>query len=181
MPIVDSDILFKYAVTSGTAGNQNPQTSPNASLGKYISTTVWPGNGTLHDLFGPITGLQNIDSAVDYRCLFIHNNNGTLTLSNILLWISGLTVGGATIQIGADTTPASGINTSTPQALQVVDINTAPTGVSFSAPITEATGISLGNLLPGQCIAFWIKRSAGNTPALNNDTLTLSYSGDSPQ
>jgi len=43
-------LLFKYSVTTGSAGNTTAQASPNASLGKYISTTQWTG-GTLNDLF----------------------------------------------------------------------------------------------------------------------------------
>lgn len=178
MAITSSDILFKYSIKTGTAGNQNAQTNQNASLGKYISTTLWPGS-TLHDLFDVISGLENTNSAIDYRCIFIHNNHGTLTYQGVVVWISADVTGGATIQIGVDTTVASGISSSSAQALQVTNETTAPVGVTFSAPTTEGAGLLIGDLMPGQCRAIWIKRIAANTPALNNDGVTLSFGGDS--
>ena len=47
MPISSTDLLFKYSVTTGSAGNSVSQGNPNASIGKYISTTQWTG-GTLN-------------------------------------------------------------------------------------------------------------------------------------
>ena len=49
MAIVTGDILWKLSIKTGSAGNSLAQTDPNASLGKYISTSAWAG-GTLHDL-----------------------------------------------------------------------------------------------------------------------------------
>lgn len=178
MSISSSDILFKYSVTTGSAGNQNPQTVPNNSLGKYISTTQWTG-GTLHDLFDLVTGLENAASQVDYRCIFVHNNHGTLTLSNAVVWISAQVAGGATIAIGIDTNGVSGISSSSAQAVTVGSTTTAPAGVTFSNPTTEGAALALGDLLPATCRAVWIQRTAANTSALINDGATLSVSGDS--
>jgi hypothetical protein len=48
VPILDSDLLYKYTTKSGTAGNQNTGNA-DGSLGKYVSTTTIT-TATLHNL-----------------------------------------------------------------------------------------------------------------------------------
>ena len=177
MPISSTDLLFKYSVKTGSAGNSTAQADPNASLGKYISTTQWTG-GSLNDLYDDISGDENAASTVDYRCIFIHNNHGSLTLLGPKLWIASEVAGGANIALGVDTTAASVIGSSSAQALSVTDELTAPAGVSFSSPTTKTAGLSLGDIPAGQCKAFWFKRSATNSAALNNDGVTIQVEGD---
>src|SRR5574343_316967 len=95
--IVAGDILTKYSTTAGAAGNSNTST-PSASLGKYISTSTWAG-GSVNDLFDNITGAENAASTVDYRCIFVHNNNAANPYENVVAWISAETAGGASIAI----------------------------------------------------------------------------------
>lgn len=180
MAITTSDVLIKLSIKTGTAGNQNAQTNPNAALGKYISTTAWAG-GVIHDLWDVVTGTQNAASTIEYRCIFIHNNHGSLTYENVVVWISAETAGGCTVSIGVDPTATSGISSASAQAVQVTDEVTAPAGVTFSAPTTEGTALALGSLLPGECKAIWIKRIPANTAAKNNDGATLSFAGDSAE
>jgi len=178
MAIVSSDIITKLSVKTGTSGNSTTQSDQNQSLGLYISTTTWLG-GALHDLYSPITGLQNSSGAVDYRCVFIYNANGSLTFSNITVWISAQTAGGADFAIAVDSTAATALNSAAPQALSVANANTPPAGLTFSMPTTEATGLALGQLLAGQVRAIWIRRTANNSAPINNDGGTISISGDS--
>ena len=177
MPIQSTDLLFKYSVTTGAAGNSTAQANPNASLGKYISTTQWTG-GTLNDLFDDITGDENANSQVDYRCIFIHNNHGSLTLLSPVLWIASEVSGGANTALGVDTTAASSIGSSSAQALTIANTLTAPSGVSFSSPTSKSTGLALGDIPAGQCKAFWFRRTATNSSALNNDGVTIQIEGD---
>ena len=163
-------------MTTGSAGNSTSQASPNNSLGKYISTTQWSG-GTLNDLFDDITGDENAAQTVDYRCIFIHNNHGSLTLLSPVLWIASEVSGGANIALGVDTTAASVIASSSAQALLVASQTTAPSGVSFSSPTSKGTGLSLGDIPAGQCKAFWFRRTATNSAALNNDGVTIQVEG----
>jgi hypothetical protein len=172
MPILSSQLLFMYSTASGSAGNTTAQANPNASLGGYMSTTQWTG-GTLNDLFSDITGDENASGQVDYRCIFLQNTNGTLTLLSPVLWIASEVAGGATIALGMDPTPASAIGSSSAQSVTVANTLTAPSGVTFSSPTTFNTGISMGNLPAGQCVAFWFKRTATNSAALNNDGVTI--------
>lgn len=177
MPIQSTDLLFKYAVTTGSAGNSTAQGNPNNSLGKYISTTQWTG-GTLNDLFDDISGDDNANSIVDYRCIFLHNAHGSLTLLSPKLWIASEVSGGANIAIGVDTTAASVVGSSSAQGLTIANENAAPVGVSFSSPTSKGAGLSLGDIPAGQVKAFWFRRTATNSAALNNDGVTVQVEGD---
>jgi hypothetical protein len=174
--IVPSDILTKYSTTAGAAGNSGAGTA-GSSLGKYISTTVFP-DATLNALFDDVSGAENAAATVDYRCLFVHNSNASNALENAVVYLSAEVAGGASIAVGADTTAASAIGASSAQAVQVASETTAPAGISFSSPTTIGTGVALGTIPAGQCKAFWVRRTAANTAALSNDGVTLTVAGD---
>lgn len=174
--IVPSDILFKYSTTAGSAGNSGAGTA-SSSLGKYISTTAIP-DATLNALYDDVSGAENAASAVDYRCVFVHNSNGSNALENAVVYLSAEVAGGASIAVGADTTAASAIGSASAQALQVANETTAPAGVTFSSPTTAGAGVSLGTIPSGQCKAFWVRRTASNSAALSGDGVTLTVSGD---
>lgn len=176
MAIVSSDIKQRLSVVTGSAGNTTAGTV-GASLGKYISTTDISGT-PLNDLFPDITGNENLASNVDYQCVFVYNSHGTLTLQNAVVYISAQVSGGADAAIGVDTTSSLAVGSSSAQAVTIANKNTAPAGVSFSAPTTRSTGLSLGNIAPGFVMAFWIRRTANNTAAVNNDGATIVVSGD---
>jgi hypothetical protein len=177
MPITASDILFKLSVPGASAGDADAQSDPNDSLGGYVSTTEVSGTA-LNNLFDDVSGQENLDEAVEYRCVFVHNDHASLTLQNAVIYVSAETAGGANAAIGVDTTAASAVDASSAQALIVVDETTAPVGVSFSTPTTRETGLSLGDIAAGEVKAFWIRRTATNSAALNNDGLSVTVSGD---
>lgn len=129
-------------------------------------------------MFDDITGDENANLQVDYRCIFIHNNNGSLTLLSPVIWIPSQVAGGANVAIGVDPTAASAIGSSSPQAITIATTTTTPAGVTFSAPSSFATGLPLGDIPAGQCKAFWFQRTATNSPALNNDGVTIQVQGD---
>lgn len=177
MAITQSDILWKLSVTSGSAGNSTSGT-PAGSLGKYISTTQLSGT-TLNNLFDDISGDENAASTVDYRCIFIHNAHASLTYQSPVIWISSEVSGGASIAIAVDGTAASAIGSASAQAAQIANETTAPTGTGgFSSPTSKATGLSLGSIAAGSCKAVWIRRTAANNAAINNDGVTLAVEGD---
>ena len=178
MAITSSDIKFKLSTTSGSAGNSTAGGSAGTSLGKYISTTELTDN-TLNNLFPDVTGDENAASNVDYQCLFIHNAHGSLTYqAPVKAWLSDEVSGGATISIGVDTNAASAVGASAAQAVTIANKDTAPSGVTFSSPTSKSTGISLGAIPAGQCVAIWVRRTAANTVALNNDGVKINVSGD---
>lgn len=177
MTISSSDILTKFSVTTGTDGNDDVGTA-SGSLGKHISTTQLTDN-SLHNLFDAVSGDENAASDVEYRCIFIHNAHASLTFQNSKVYLLSETSGGAVTSIGVDTTAASAIDSSSDQALTIVNENTAPVGVSFSAPTTAGAALSIGNLAPGECRAIWIRRTAANTAALASDGVVLRIIGES--
>lgn len=177
MAITAADLLYKYSVTTGSAGNSAAGTAAG-SLGKYISTTSI-ANSTANALFADVTSDENANHTVEYRCVFLHNNHATLTLQNAVLWLVSQVTGGADIAIAVDNIAASAIGSASAQAAVIASRLTAPTGVSaFSAPTSKGTGLSLGSIGPGQCRAFWIQRTATASAALNADGVTWRVEGD---
>lgn len=175
MPIVSTDIKWKFSVAAA-AGNTTAGTAAT-SLGDQISTTEIT-DATLNNLFDDITGDENAASDVEYRCIFIHNAHATLALQNAVVWLSAEVAGGAAAAISVDTTAASDVASGSTQAKTVADESTAPTSQTFTAPTTKGTGLSLGTLNAGQVRAVWVRRTAANSAALNNDGVTLRVEGD---
>jgi hypothetical protein len=88
MPITNSDTHFRLSTTVGSSGNSTAQGDPNASLGKYVSTTDLVDN-TVGNLFSDVSGDDNAAGTVDYRCLFVFNNHASLTWQTPKVWLSG--------------------------------------------------------------------------------------------
>lgn len=178
MAIVTGDIVFRLSVKTGSAGDSVAGT-PAGSLGKYVSTTALSGTA-LNNLFDDISGDENAASEAEYRCFFVLNNHGTLTLQNAVVWLSAEVSGGAAAAIAIDDLAASAKGSASAQADEIADENTAPgAGVgSFSSPTTKGAGLSLGNIAPAQVRAIWVRRTAANSAALDNDGVTIRVEGD---
>lgn len=179
MAIVASDLKFKRSTKSGSAGNSLTQSDPQASLGKYISTTEVPTS--LHSLFTKMSASDNTNGVAQYACVFVHNSHATLTLTGAVVWLNGGDpAGGALVAIAVDTTASSAIGSSSAQALEAATI-TAPgssvTGLTYSAPSSSAAGLSLGDIAPGYCRAVWVRRTGNNTAAASGEAITLSVTG----
>lgn len=178
MAIASSDIKYKLSIKTGSAGNSLAQADPNASLGKYVSTTV-KDQGTLdNNLWDDVTGDENAASDVEYRCIFVHNDHATLTLFSAVIYIASQVSGGTSIAIGLDPAGATAKGSSSAQAAEIADESTAPSGVTFSAPTSKATGLSLGDLAAAEVYGVWIRRTAANTSAVDADGYTLRVAGD---
>jgi hypothetical protein len=175
--ITSSEILIKYTTQAGASGNANTST-PNASLGKYVSTTPWPG-GSPNDLFDDITGAENAASTVDYRCVGVHNSNASNPLVNAVAYLSAETAGGASLSLAADSTAASAVGASAAQMLTATSELAGPqTSLTYTAPTTAAAGVALGTIPVGNVKGLWIRRTAANTAALSNDGATVAVTGD---
>src|SRR4051812_39874965 len=175
--ITSGEILLKYTTLSGAAGNSVTST-PAGSLGKYISTTAWPGSGA-NDLFDDITGAENAASTSDYRCVGVHNSNASNNLVNAVVYLSAETAGGASLSLSADTTAASALGSASAQMLTATNETTGPqTSLTYSSPTTAAGGVSLGTINIAQVKGFWVKRTAANSAALSNDGGTVAVTGD---
>lgn len=176
MPVLSTDIQFKLSITTATTGNAVGQPDPNASLGKFLSTSIVPTG--LHGLFPAVTGPQNAASTTDYRCIFVRNANTSGTMVSGIIFISGETPGGTNVYLGVDPFAATTGTSTIAQAVTVADVNSAPTGVSFYNPQVYSTGVYIGDIPPLYCKGLWIRRNALNTGAVNNDGFTLVIQSD---
>jgi hypothetical protein len=175
MAITATDILYKFSVAAA-AGDTTAGTAAT-SLGDQISTTQIT-DATLDNLFDVITGDENAASDVEYRCFFVHNNHATVTWENVVCWLSAEVGGGAVAAISVDTTGVTAKGSASAQAKTVANEQTAPSTQTFTAPTTKGTGLSIGNIPPGSVAAIWVRRTAANTAAVNNDGVTIRCEGD---
>ena len=166
MPIVAGDIDF---FLSGGAGN----TDPDASLGGVISTTQLTDN-VLNNLWDDVSGAESSPGDTEYRCIYVVNSHGSLTLQGAVIWISTNT-----------SDPASAISIALAgegrdaTAETIADESTAPSGETFTQPTSFGAGLSLGELAFGERYAIWIRRVIPSSQsAQSNVTYTLSVQGD---
>lgn len=178
MAITAADINFKGSTgATASAGNSVANAGAGTNLGDVCTSGTLTDNA-LNNLFDNITGDQNANSQVDYQCIFVHNAHASLTLENAKVYMSAETAGGASIAISVDTTAASAVGAASDQAKTIASKTTAPASQAFSSPTTEGTALALGNIGPGQVKGIWVRRTAANTAALDNDSVTLTVVGD---
>lgn len=159
MPIVSSDI--KYRLSGGASNND-----PAASLGGVISSNDVPSGQ-----FDTVTSTESAAGDTEYRCFYVRNNHGTLTLQDAVIWIQANTTG-SRIAIGVGTAAINGTEQT------VANESTAPSGVTFSQPASKGAGLALGSIPAGQHKAVWIRRTIAASTSASNDTYTLKVEGD---
>lgn len=165
MPLITGDFVTRL---SGGAGNA----SGNASLGGVKSANA--ASGTVDALFDATGSAEAVAGDVEYRCVYLHNGNGSSTMLSAVAWISANTP-------NANTTLAIGVGSSAVNGTEqtVADESSAPAGVSFSEPATQGAGIALGDIPAGQHRAIWLRRTVtAGAGASANDTWTLNYAAD---
>lgn len=158
MPIISSDITFFQSGAS--------------NLGGAISGTVV--SSALHGLFDPVTGAEALSGDIEFRCIYVKNTHASLTLYSAMAFIQTNTPStSSTCDIGIGTAAVSGTE-------QTIANETAvPSGVTFGAAATYATGYPIGDLAPGQYRAIWIRRTiTAGAVAYNNDGITVAVQGD---
>jgi hypothetical protein len=158
MPILESEIKL-FNTTSG--------------LGGAITATEIVSN-TLHNVFSKVNSDDALLGKTFYKCVYVKNTNGSITLENTKIYMASNTPSvSTTIEIGLGT---SAIN-STEQVIP--NETTAPTGITFTALTGTSNALTIGNLANGSHKAVWLKLivSAGTT-AVNADGVTLQITGD---
>lgn len=180
--------LMKWTPPGGTAGldvacsSDGTYTLLDADSARYIVVTVvaasLPGTNTTrtitvanntNTLFDDIEVADSVAGDTEYRCFYVKNAHGSASMENIVLWIDTQTPGADSIAIGLDPAGAGGTATT------IANENTAPSGVTFSAPADSSTGLSLGTLTTTQAYPVWIRRavSAGTSSATVADYSAL--------
>jgi hypothetical protein len=166
MPIVAADIIERL---SGGSGN----TDVNASLGGAKSSTALTDN-TTHNLWDVVSSAESSAGDTEYRCIYVHNNHGSLTLQSAKVWINTNTPSADTaIRIALGTSAVNGTEQT------IANESTAPTGVTWSTAANEGAALSIGNIPAGQHKAIWIERVISAAASAANDySYVLSYAGD---
>lgn len=174
MPIVATDLAFYVSASTNTAGWQD---SDNDGKGKYVSQT----SVSTSNVFADVTGAQNFAGYTDYRCIFVRNGHGSLSLTNAKVWVESQASGGSDIRIGLDTTGASAQNSGSAQALTVADYTDSTnqlSGVTFATASSEATALSVGTLQAGYVKGIWLERVTNQSLAKSGDNVVLRVKGD---
>lgn len=156
---------------SGGAAN----TDPNAALGGARSTAaggIVPTALTANSLFDDVTGAEEQAGDIEYRCVYVRNS-GDVSALNTVVWLSANTA-------DADTTIDMGLGTSAVDGTEqtIANENTAPTGITFTAPSTEGAGLSIGTLAAASHKAVWLRRTIGAVAGASNDTFTFAAAFD---
>jgi hypothetical protein len=163
MPIVSGDIHYRL---SGGAANSDH----NASLGGAKSSV----SATTNSLFDDVSGAESAAGTVEYRCVYIHNNHGTLQLQNPKIYVQANTPSGTTtIDLALGSSAVDGTEQT------IADEITAPTGLTWVTNATNyATGVALTSLNAGSHRAVWIRRTVNAGTSAATDTYTLRVEGD---
>ncbi len=140
-----------YAIQGSNDGGYLVITVVYADLPTQNTSDTITVAADMNELFDDVTKDESWDGVTRYRCVYAKNNNASDTKRGMVLWIGSNTTGADTVSIGLDPAGAGGT------AATVADENTAPAGVTFTAPTTKATGLSIGNLATSQVYPFWIK------------------------
>jgi hypothetical protein len=115
-----------------------------------------------------------------YHCFGI-KNTGTDAKKDVTIWIASNTPGQDTISIAVGA-GAAGDGVTTGIDTAVANENTAPVGLTFTAPTTQATGLSIGDLSGSagstHTRCFWIKQlvPAGVDQEYLNNTFRIGIS-----
>ena len=128
-------------------------------------------SNALNAAWDDIATIEASGGEVEHRCFYLVNNHPTLTAYNVKMWIkTNLTRG--EIKIGRGTSAVNG----TEQGPLSTE-ESAPAGVEFTTAVDEDSAITLGDIPPGQSVAFWQRREMfPNTLALINNRVNLGLS-----
>ena len=174
MAVVDTDIKLRLSVKTGSAGDSTAS-SVAASLGKYMSTTAIT-DATKANLLANITQAESTAGVVKYKCLFVLNDHASQTAEGMRVHISAQDAGGGVVAIGLDPAGATARNSGSAQAAEIADEETAPTGVTFSAPSTYDDGIVVGDVAFDECAAVWVRLTVdANIAAMDEDQALLEF------
>lgn len=163
MAISASDI---HMLLSGGASNSDPA----LSLGGAVSSVAITDN-VLHNLWDRVTAAEASAGDTEYRAFYIKNTSAE-TWMNVKLWIETNTPADDSIEIGIESSNGS-------PKQSIASEGEAPSGISFSAPSSKATGLSLGNIAAGEVRMIWMRRIVPAACAsYSNNSYTLSMEGD---
>lgn len=144
---------------------------PASNVSQTATVANWDNK-----LFDDVTKAEALAGNINYRCIYLKNNHASDTATDVRAWINQDSLGADTIALGAD--PAGvGDGAATGVGTTIANEATAPAGVVFTQPLSEAASISLGTFTFGTGRAVWIKRDVpvGTLATIANDISLLRF------
>jgi hypothetical protein len=135
---------------SGGAANANP----DASIGGAVSSVNAGAS-----LFDNVTNGERTAGLVDYRLVYVHNDDSAD--GSVVAYVPSNLEAGREIAVGVPT-QAAGVTVTA-----VSNDQTAPAGVTFSAPTTAGAGLSLGTIPAGSYRGLWLRRTVASGTAVD--------------
>jgi hypothetical protein len=158
MAIVSGNL--KLYLTGGAAN-----ADPTLSLGGTTSSVQFTDN-TLDKLFASVGPADALAGAVHYRALTFKNTSAQTAYGAVAHISQETSSGDTTVAIAYDPTGTQSI----------VDEDTAPVGLSFSTPLSLATGIALGDIVSNGTARIWFKRTVtAGAAAAASDTGKITF------
>ena len=162
MPITSTDIVFRL---SGGASNSDPLLSLGGAKSSVAAAAT---------IFDSVDGAESAAGDVEYRCIYVRNIHGSLTLTSAFAWVQSDTPQALTvIALGLGSSAMDGVEQT------VANEGTAPAGVTFLPAVNKAGGIALGSIPPGQTRAIWLRRTvSAGAPVTASDPFTIRVEGE---
>ncbi len=164
MAIVAGNIDFHLSGATGT---------PATSLGGAIHATEIV-DATTHNLFDIVSSAEASAGDTEYRCFYVKNAHGTLTLQSAEIYINTNTP-------SADTAARIALGTSAVNGTEqtVGDESTEPSGVSWSTADGSGNALSIGDIPAGEHKAIWVERVVdASASAADDDNAEFIVVGD---
>jgi hypothetical protein len=153
---------MKLYYSGATEGGQ-AQTSPNLSLGGFVSGTPLP-NGSINNLFGGISQYSKEKAIKQVRAIVLKNETGA-TVNTPTVWYDNLSVSPITNYRFAFVLLAQN---SCGWFMEIIGQGDAlPINATFIDPRTQVNAVTLPAIPDQGYIGIWIERTF-NTTAVNN-------------
>lgn len=163
MAIVSGDLRLHL---TGGAANANAA----LSLGGVISSVQFT-DATLQNLFANVSPAEALAGSVKYRALSFKNASAEIAYGAVVYISQETTSASTTVAIAYDSVGTQ----------VVANEDTAPTGLTFSTPLSLAAGIALGDVVAGGVARIWFKRTVypGAAQASDSGKITVTV-GSAP-
>jgi len=169
-PIVEADLIHRL---SGGGANIDP----NASIGDAMSTVAGGiiVSDTDNNDMDDITSAEALAGIIIYHGYYYSNEiiSAILTWTSPVFWIESQTSSGDTTVLIAIALEAKNVAIET-----LANEETAPSGISFTAPANKAAGISIGDLDQNDNRGHWIQYIVNAASTAVVDQYTIKAEGD---
>jgi hypothetical protein len=152
MAIIAANLAFYL---TGGAANADP----SLSLGGVISNVLFT-DATLENLFDNVSPAEALAGSVKYRALSFKNLAAETAYAAVIYLSQETSSADTTVAIAYDSTGTQ----------SVVNENTAPTGLTFTTPLSLAAGIALGDAAASGVKRVWFRRTVSAGAAVAADT-----------